>query len=141
MARTKEERHEYYLNHKDRERKMNLKWIENNLTKYRDCVKQWHKDHPEKIKKYRRLQKRKIRLEIIQFLGGKCAVCGETDWRCLQIDHTYGGGRKERLKFPSQHQYYKHILNQLKAGSKDYQLLCANHNMIKRFEKEEGFIK
>lgn len=87
----------------------------------------------------------KIRNEIIGLLGGKCSNpnCavpnGMTDKRCLQIDHINGGGCKEARKFSAGSIYYKHILEQIKAGSKDYQLLCANCNWIKRCEKREYF--
>jgi len=37
--------------------------------------------------------------------------------------------------------YYRFILNEIKAGSKDYQLLCANCNWIKKFEEKEGYSK
>jgi hypothetical protein len=33
---------------------------------------------------------------------------------------------------------YRAILREIKAGSKDYQLLCANCNWIKKYEKGEG---
>jgi len=83
----------------------------------------------------------KFRLQIIELLGGKCAKCGFSDIRALQIDHINGGGNKEFKKFNCHHAYYKHILEEIEAGSKDYQLLCANCNWIKRFEKGEFYGK
>lgn len=79
------------------------------------------------------IEKRK---EILMFLGGVCVVCGEIDWRCLQIDHVDGGGTKERKRFGSPgniNVYYNHIKN----NPDKYQILCANHNWIKRYEQNE----
>ena len=87
---------------------------------------------------------RNLRIKIIQLLGGKCANPynlnhGDfiADRRCLQIDHINGNGRKERITFPSTSAYQNYILKQIKAGSKDYQLLCANCNWIKRVMNKE----
>jgi hypothetical protein len=90
----------------------------------------------------------RIRMEIILLLGGQCANPyglhdkSFTDIRCLQIDHINGDGAKERMKIVGPYrkccsQYYVHILRQIKLGSKDYQLLCANCNWIKRWENKE----
>jgi len=87
----------------------------------------------------------KIRTEIIDLLGGKCSnpncavIGGMTDIRCLQIDHVNGGGNKEAKRFSAGSIYYKHILEAIKNGSKNYQLLCANCNWIKRCENREYF--
>ena len=83
----------------------------------------------------------KIRAEIHRLLGGKC--CNPfnrnhgdflDDPRCLQVDHVNGNGYEERHQFSSFYSYQKNILRKIKAGSKDYQLLCANCNWIKRWE-------
>lgn len=88
----------------------------------------------------------KTKQEIFDLLGNKCSNpnClvpnGCTDVRCLQIDHVHGGGRQEVIKIMKKGcaiTYYKMILEKIKLGSKDYQLLCANCNWIKRFEGKE----
>jgi hypothetical protein len=89
-----------------------------------------------------RIRKKK---EIFELLGNKCAnpncavVGGMTDIRCLQIDHIHGGGNQEKRKNKGDrgsHHYYD-ILRKIKNGSKEYQLLCANCNWIKRIENNE----
>ena len=79
----------------------------------------------------------KLRLEIITLLCSKCSNPynlnhGDfiADVRCLQIDHVNGGGSKLLTKSP--YKEYKRIRDEIKSGSKDYQLLCANCNWIKR---------
>lgn len=134
-----------------------IKWTPEYTKLY---LKEWRKKHPNyskirydtKIKpnkeKYNKLYKRnlknetlrkkKYRNEIIQTLGFKCKDCGFDDIRALQIDHVYGGGRKEyRTAGRNNSKYYKQILEKIKSGSDEYQLLCSNCNWIKRYEKNE----
>lgn len=87
----------------------------------------------------------KLREKIIDLLGGKCTNPynlnhGDftTDSRYLQIDHVNGGGNKERIR--NNHNivlFYLSILKKIKEGSKEYQLLCANCNWIKRHVNDE----
>ena len=84
------------------------------------------------------------KVKIFELLGNKCAKCGETDWRLLQIDHVNGGGTRERklgVKEGSKrgNSAYHHIWKEIvKEGKKDkYQLLCANCNWLKRYERDE----
>lgn len=106
--------------------------------------KRW-RNTPIEIKKqveYRRTRIAEIKNEIFQFLGNKCVHCGfDSDPRAFQIDHVKGNGSKERKqkygKNCGNFTYYLHILKALRDGSKDYQLLCANCNVIKCFEEKE----
>lgn len=77
--------------------------------------------------------KRARRRAILEHLGGKCARCGFSDWRGLQIDHIGNGGCQHRKGFSNLWTYYKHILDHI--GSGEYQVLCANCNQIKRYEE------
>ena len=81
----------------------------------------------------------KYKQEIFDLLGNRCAQCGFADERALQVDHVKGGGCAFRKAFicGSYARYYKHILKELKSGSKDYQILCANCNRIKMHENQE----
>lgn len=90
----------------------------------------------EQIASYSRKYQHNMRSKILTLLGGKCVRCGITDARVLQIDHTNGGGTKERkLTFGNnKNGYYLHIL---KVEGRGYQLLCANCNWIKRYEQHE----
>lgn len=80
----------------------------------------------------------KIKNEIFDLLGGKCMSCGFSDRRILQIDHVHGGGKKEYRSFCFGLSYLIRVLEKIKSGSKDYQLLCPNHNWLKRIENKEN---
>ena len=85
-----------------------------------------------------------LKRKILELLGNKCANPYNIDHggffndvRCLQIDHVNGGGNKERKQFKSPWAFFQFVLEQIKAGNKDYQLLCANCNWIKKYENKE----
>jgi len=63
------------------------------------------------------------------------------DLRVLQIDHVNAGGAEERRKlsqlgYSQLTQYIAKLPDE--EARKKYQVLCANCNIIKRFEKEEA---
>ena len=94
--------------------------------------------HPEKIKDIAKRGRMKQKREVFELLGNKCVRCGFSDPRALQIDHINGHGLRERKQFKSFHSYLNHVIEQIKKGSKDYQLLCANCNWIKKSENDEN---
>jgi len=76
---------------------------------------------------------RELRSRIFELLGDKCANCGFSDRRALQIDHKDGGGSKEIKSSESPTQYLRMIIKNLSR----YQILCANCNWIKRYTHQE----
>jgi hypothetical protein len=103
----------------------------------------YYQNNKERCKQRYHKRANKLKQTIFQLLGNKCSNpnClisnGCRDVRCLQIDHIHGGGVKEWKLMKTPEKYYKHILKKIQLGSKDYQLLCANCNWIKRFENNE----
>lgn len=94
----------------------------------------WRKNvSPSTRNEYRRQWFVKLRYQILDALGGKCAQCGYSDYRALQIDHISGDSTEDKKK--SGTSYYYNILKQLDTGK--YQCLCANCNTIKRRENQE----
>jgi len=82
--------------------------------------------------KYR--EKRKL---ILEKLGNKCIKCGFSDYRALQIDHIHGNGSKETRKIGINGLYRKILSMNRDDIKKEYQLLCANCNWIKRYKRKE----
>lgn len=98
------------------------------------AVKKWREDNPEGKKQ----QYLAYKLKVFTKLGGECVTCGIQDHRCLQIDHINSNGAEDRREFGnSRHSFYKRVFEDVEAESK-YQLLCANHNWIKRWENKEA---
>jgi hypothetical protein len=142
--------------HNKKKNAANRAWHHKNrskiLPKMRARYRKRKQEHPRLVKRYYRKHylrvarqqalytkqaRHRIRLKVIAALGGKCAKCPWTDWRALQVDHVAGGGNKDRKRnkrynYMTQH---KKILREISSGK--YQLLCANHNWIKRHENNE----
>lgn len=103
-----------------------------------------HKKYYTKNKDYINSKKRiidknyrvKIRTSLFEILGFKCAKCDFDDTRALQIDHVNSNGAEERKKRGS-NGYYNLMRKKIMNGSKDYQILCANCNWIKRVVNNE----
>jgi len=67
------------------------------------------------------------RRKVIEGYGGKCVYCGSTSQ--LQLDHVYGNGAEHR-KTVDHKTLYSQVIRL--GFPKEYQLLCAKHNMAKQ---------
>lgn len=92
----------------------------------------YEKDSKKDRKRYVR-----IKNAVFSLLGTNCIKCGISDIRVLQIDHINGGGSKHRKNFQGRGMYYL-ILANPQESMKNYQILCANCNWIKRAENNEN---
>ena len=133
----------YYQEHKIEEIERVKKWNKENPEKCRkSALRYYYKDHPKKKKmrnKRLRIKRIEIKVELFKLLGNKCVICGFEDFRALQLDHKNGKGHQERKRLWGGGTYYAKILEKVKAGNKDYQILCANCNWIKKWDLKEGF--
>lgn len=106
----------------------------------RDYKQEYRRKDLEVTNRKSRDYRAKTRLMLLEFVGGdgglKCKVCNFSDTRALQIDHVFGGGSKEihnKSPLKDNVRYLRHI----KENPNNYQLLCANCNWIKKYEKKE----
>jgi len=109
------------------------RWRANNIEYARAYQRKWNMENGSRIRAEERTVAHRRRIEILDFLGGKCH-CGFSDWRALQIDHVNGGGVKHHREL------YRNIVKfyaDIRKNPKKYQVLCANCNWIKRYEKQE----
>ena len=80
---------------------------------------------------------RDLRVRVIKKYGGCCSRCGYSDWRALQFDHVEGKGNQLTRGCARSRQDFMHEV--LAAfGTGKFQLLCANCNLIKKYENGEG---
>jgi hypothetical protein len=87
-------------------------------------MKAWQKANGDKIA----ARRRRMREEVIEAYGGRCACCGLTGYEFLTIDHTNGDGAEHRKVIG---EGATDILNYLRANGypKDrFRLLCWNCN-------------
>ena len=126
----------------EKRREYNRKYGLKNLKKVRIWKRNWARKHYKHNLSNSRNWWHRIKQEILELLGDKCSNLNcpipleKLDVRALQIDHIHGDGFRHR-KNTSRNHYYRSILNEIKAGSKDYQLLCVYCNWMKRFENKE----
>ena len=106
----------------------------NHQEHYLAYQKEYQKNHRKTVNIRRRKRNCERRIELLNFLGGKCVKCGFSDWRTLQIDHINGGGTRENKE--SGNNLYQHY-TRIKKNPEKYQLLCANCNWIKKYENNE----
>jgi hypothetical protein len=88
--------------------------------------------HPRKtrivIKEYKSwsLLRFNKRLQVIKQLGGECVCCKETESVFLAIDHTHGGGNKERKTMNPSTRLSRVISEGVPVDK--YRILCHNCN-------------
>lgn len=137
----------YQINNKEKIYEKHKEYIKNNKEQIKISSK---KSKDKIIEEYgmssSTLDKYILRDKIFNLLGNQCSDPYSQhkepfiDGRCLFIDHVNGNGCKDRRE-GSMDKRLRRILKEIKAGSKDYQLLCANCNWIKRIENCEGETK
>jgi hypothetical protein len=77
---------------------------------------------------------KRIRAELIEQLGGRCALCGEDDEGVLEFDHPFGRDwTPNRLSYSSRMARYKR-----EADAKLLRLLCADCNLSERKRNDNG---
>ncbi len=134
MAKTIEERRKQQREHKKFKRQNDPEWYEKQLER----TKKWSQENKEHLQeyyaKYRQSETLKYKTAVYDLLGRKCVKCGyKKDIRALQIDHINGGGRAHHRRH-SNYTFYKDVL---KDNGEGYQVLCANCNVIKKFDNNE----
>lgn len=75
-----------------------------------------------------RTSRTKVKAEILQAYGGKCACCGENRPEFMTIDHIYGDGKKDRESIGSGVTMYFR-LRRMGFPKDRYRLLCYNCNL------------
>jgi hypothetical protein len=120
---------------KKRKIKSNKKFYKDKHTSRGDVSarEKYRIEHATEFEKYKNYTNSELRSMAMDLLGYKCAHCGITDDRVLQIDHIFGGGSEERRNIGIRGIYIKI----LESNGYSYQCLCANCNTIKRIVNNE----
>lgn len=79
---------------------------------------------------YAKNYRRKLRTEIIEHYGSKCACCGEDQLEFLAIDHINGGGNQHRKRVGFGNVMYLWIK---RDWPNNLQILCHNCNLAKGY--------
>jgi len=93
----------------------------------READRRSHQKHKTKRNTATTERNRKLRWEIIETLGGRCACCGETEVIFLCLDHIKGGGRREYQKATGPLSIWRAAKREGLPADK-YRVLCWNCN-------------
>ena len=109
------------------------KWRDNNKDKVKLRIKLYSQSPQGKkvIYEANKRARKRLKEQVIENYGGKCACCGETIMEFLTIDHINGGGRqhKKGIGRLSGHGFYYWLrMNNYPEG---FQVLCSNCNLGK----------
>ena len=132
--KSKEDQKKYREEHKERIRETNRKYHETHKESLAAYNAAYRLNHGQEINKKNVERRFHRRMQIIEILGGKCnwPGCDWSDYRALQVDHINGGGHVEIRKIG-----FDGVIRNVLNGNSGYQLLCANHNSVKRHENGE----
>jgi len=87
------------LRNLDKARESRKKWREAHPEKEKERVKKWRRDHRELCKKQAHERRKILHQKVIDVYGGKCAICGESEYNRLTLDHANGDGGEFRRPF------------------------------------------
>lgn len=94
----------------------------------KEAINAYHRGHYDKNKKRyserNRLNTRKLKVQVINAYGGKCACCGEDRIEFLTIDHINGGGNQHRRRLHAN--FY--IWLRREGWPSEFRCLCMNCN-------------
>lgn len=95
---------------------------------YKVRIKKHYEKNREHICKVAREYNKRIRLEVLEHYGNKCACCGITEYEFLAIDHIKGGGIKHRKEIGNAG---NSIAKWLKKNNypEGFRILCHNCNL------------
>jgi hypothetical protein len=90
--------------------------------------------HKNRLRRYRE----KLRITLLALIGNKCARCGFSNTRALEIDHIDNDGSIERKKFGHYRAEWNYYIKNPDEIPNSLQILCCNCNKIKYFETLES---
>ena len=87
--------------------------------------------------KSRKIAYAKDRQSVFKILGGAfCNICHYEDYpEALQIDHIFGTGHLDKLRFNRRDKMFRYYKNHPFEAIEYLQILCANCNQIKIWNK------
>lgn len=98
-----------------------------------------YQSHCLECDKFRTRESRaKVRRTLVHHYSGgtnACAICAESRFAVLDLDHTHGGGIKDRASHKTIHQYYMRLIRQ--GFPEGYRILCRNCNWIEWIKRKD----
>jgi hypothetical protein len=144
----------YQEKHHDRELARGKRYREQNPEKVKEACRRWQANNKERVlaariagKEAKKVDSREnyinnrtkilanqkvrlveLKLKTISLLGARCVCCGDTTFEFLTVDHTEGGGSRERKANRTAGSQLYRVLNREGCAADKYRLLCMNCN-------------
>ena len=116
-----------------RDRERSRRYYEDHRDEILARLKRKYDADPEPSREQSRQAGKKLRREMLDAYGKKCACCGETEEIFLCLDHVNGNGGEERRLLSNGRPWSNvPVLRRLKKAGwpqEGYRILCANCNM------------
>jgi hypothetical protein len=99
--RYKATHHAWYLRNRERILQKTKRYSQEHPEQRRATRRRWRKNHPDRSAAQVRRKRARVRdIALRRIAGGvpRCAGCGCTDVRLLEVNHKNGGGRTEHRK-------------------------------------------
>lgn len=103
-------------------------------------LKAWRKRNRDKTRSNWSRWYYKIRKSALNIISNNqlfCIQCGDNDYASLEINHKYGGGKKEFASYKSPIYFYRDVVKGQRKTD-DLEILCRKCNIKHAIEK--GFI-
>jgi hypothetical protein len=109
---------------------------------FRNMTREERREYRIQLTRYRKLKgipyarsdqsvsEDRLRQQVLDAYGNKCACCEDAHKEFLHIDHVFGDGAEERKLIGTGVPFYKH-LKELGFPKDRYRLLCANCNLAR----------
>ena len=108
--------------------KYNKEWQQKNRDRCNQLTKKWKQNNRDRCNQLNRESNYRLKDEVFDAYGGKCACCGETRKEYLSIDHIDGNGNKQKREIgvAGSDDLYRWLRqNNYPEG---FQVLCFNCN-------------
>jgi len=126
--KNKEYQARWRLRHPDKNHKFHQEYRDKNKGK----IQTYRRNNLHLFRGYTKANQHRARKLVLEHYGGKppkCVNCGCSIFDCLDIDHIYNNGSKERKKQGTGTSFVKWLIsNNFPSG---YQILCRNCNWLK----------
>lgn len=115
--------------------KQNKAYYSRNRDQVKASARKYYWENREKIREYdnwyHKERHRKLKAQVVEHYGGKCACCGEEEILFLSVDHIDENGAEMRKSgsHPTGTQFFQWLVRQ--GYPLDFQILCYNCNIAK----------
>lgn len=119
-------KHKHYLKNKDKIYAKQKEWVEKNRKHVQAYQQAWISENRDKHNGYNRKRNARLKKQVMDAYGNKCACCGEDAPGFLTIDHVNNDGNDHRKRVHGDKIYAEIIREEYPAK---YQILCWNCNV------------